>query len=227
MDQLKLYLYDTLLKNVESQKILGLHIDKNLTWKIHIDNLCKEVSKLIGLLWRNKHILPYSCRLLFYKAYILPKIDFCLTIWGKSSQTFLDRIWKLQKRAIRIVCDLPYSEPTRHVFSALKLHNIYERYFYHMCITVFKTLNTDSVPLSELLKYHSYSSYNLRSYSNEMLLYIPFPRKEIYKQSFSYSAPTLWNQLPDKIKITGSLSVFKQLLHNYISSLNVISVASE
>ena len=118
-DQLTLYLYDTLLKNVESQKILGLHIDKNLTWKIHIDNLCKEVSKLIGLLWRNKHILPYSCRLLFYKAYILPKIDFCLTIWGKSSQTFLDRIWKLQKRAIRIVCDLPYSEPTRHVFSAL------------------------------------------------------------------------------------------------------------
>ena len=29
-DQLKLYLYDTLIKNVESQKILGLHIDKNL-----------------------------------------------------------------------------------------------------------------------------------------------------------------------------------------------------
>ena len=50
-DQLKLYLYDARLKNVDSQKVLGLHIDKNLTWKIHIDNLCKEVSKLIGLLW--------------------------------------------------------------------------------------------------------------------------------------------------------------------------------
>ena len=95
-----------------------------------------------------------------------------------------------------------------------------------MCITAFKTLKTDSAPLSELLKYHSYSSYNLRSYSNQRLLYIPFPRKEIYKQSFSYSAPNLWNQLPEKLKITGSLSVFKQLLHNYISSLNVISIAS-
>ena len=41
-----------------------------------------------------------------------------------------------------------------------------------MCITAFKTLYTDSAPLSDLLKHlkhHSYLPYNLRSYSNHFL----------------------------------------------------------
>ena len=30
------------LQSVETQKLLGVHLDKNLTWNIHIDKLCKR-----------------------------------------------------------------------------------------------------------------------------------------------------------------------------------------
>ena len=55
-DQLQLCINGKFLENVSCQKILGVYIDKNLTWKDHINNLCKDISKLVGLLWRNKHL---------------------------------------------------------------------------------------------------------------------------------------------------------------------------
>ena len=69
-DVLSVSVNDALLENVNYYKILGLYIDKNLKWKIHIDHVCNEISKLIGLLWRNKHLLPFffwpSTILFFY-----------------------------------------------------------------------------------------------------------------------------------------------------------------
>jgi hypothetical protein len=185
-DTLNLSLYGTSLENVECQKILGVYIDKNLTWRSHIDCLCNSVSQLIGLLSSKKKCLPYTYRLLFYKSYILPKIDYCITIWGKASHNLLDRIWRLQKRAIRIICNLSFNGATRHFFTQLGIHNIYERYLYQLCVTVYKIINTDDAPLSNLIKLHHHSSYNLRS-RNPHMLHVPFPNKEIFRQSLSYS----------------------------------------
>ena len=217
-DVLSVSVNDALLENVNYYKILGLYIDKNLKWKIHIDHVCNEISKLIGLLWRNKHLLPFFSRQLFYNSFILPKIDYCLPIWGKSSQICLDKIWKLQKRAIRVVCNLPYDEPTHKFFKQLCWHNIYERYFNQVNIMVFTILSTANSPLSHLVTFQTHSSnHNLRSNSNHFLLHVPFPHKEIFKQSLCYAAPVLWNKLPDNIHSASSIFAFKRLLKNFIS----------
>ena len=99
-DKLSLSVNGVFLENVTSHKILGVLIDNNLSWKQHIEHLCVEVSKLIGLLWRNKHLLPYSSRVLFYNSYIQPCIDYCLPIWGKASAIHLDKIWRLKNEQL-------------------------------------------------------------------------------------------------------------------------------
>ena len=50
-DEFKLYLYDSLLPVVTQQKVLGLTIDCNFTWKQHVDLLCNQISSLLGLLY--------------------------------------------------------------------------------------------------------------------------------------------------------------------------------
>ena len=61
--------YGEMLETVCNQKILGLITDNNLNWKPHIDHLHSELYKLIGLLWRNWQVLPFSSKLLFYNSY--------------------------------------------------------------------------------------------------------------------------------------------------------------
>ena len=94
-DSLRVFVRSTLFENVDSQKILI--IDKNLTWKTHIEHIHSRsnLCKLIGLLWRCRYRLPYFSKLLFYHSYIAPKIDYCLPLCGKASHNLLNKIWRL------------------------------------------------------------------------------------------------------------------------------------
>ena len=71
-DLLNVKIHNICLENVANQKILGLIIDNNLSWKPHIDKLHSGLSKFTGLLWRSRLMLPHS--------YVM--IDYCLPIWG-------------------------------------------------------------------------------------------------------------------------------------------------
>ena len=57
---------------------------------------------------------------MYYNAYILPVIDYCLTIWGNASKVQLNIILKLQKSPARIVIDKPYDSPSKaHIWNAI------------------------------------------------------------------------------------------------------------
>ena len=218
-DKLNVSVNGIALQNVNEQKVLGLHIDNSLSWRVHVNNLCNELSKLTGMLWRNRQILPFSSRLLFYNSYILSKIDYCLPIWGNSAKNGLDKIWRLQKRAVRIVCNVPYDTPSSDLFKQLKSMNIYERYFYQVSLNVYKILSLEDSPLKCLVNLQSPSRfYSLRSSSSQFTLNVPFPHKEVFKQSFSYSSAILWNSLPLDIRTSLSLNNFKRLCKNYVLS---------
>ena len=56
-DLLNVKIHNICLENVANQKILGLIIDNNLSWKPHIDKLHSGLSKLTGRLWRSRLML--------------------------------------------------------------------------------------------------------------------------------------------------------------------------
>ena len=85
----------SILKDVTSQEIKGVLTDNNLSWKQHTEHLCVELSKLIGLLWRKKHFLPYSSLVLFHNSYILPVLITVSLSGGKASAIHLGKMWRL------------------------------------------------------------------------------------------------------------------------------------
>ena len=203
------------LDNVSDIKV----IDKNLTWKPHIEHLYSQLYKLIGLLWRNRHMLPKCSKILFYNSFILTKIDYCLPIWGNAAQVHLDKIWRLQKRAIRIIHNVSLDAPTESLFKELHCLNIYQRYFYQICVTTYVMLNTIDSPLRNLVTLQPTARYNLRSDNDNFMLKIPFPHKEIFKSSLSYACASNWNKLPNIIRSSQSLIAFKCSCKKYAISI--------
>ena len=108
-------------------------IDQNLKRKTHIEHIHSDLCKLIGILWRCRYTLPYSSKLLFYHSYIEPKINYCLQLWVKHCHNLLNKLWRLQKRAVRIICNASNDAPTYQSFHNLKILNIYEQCFYITC----------------------------------------------------------------------------------------------
>ena len=85
-----------------------------------------------------------------------------------------------------------------------------------MFFCIFNILKSDDFPLNSLVDMQRQYNYNLRSVNNELSVNIPFPRTELFKQSFSYSSAVSWNSLPSNIRSILSLHIFKRSCKEYI-----------
>ena len=60
-------------------------IDEYLSFKDHIEYLEKKISPKIAVIHRLRHLLPSDCLNKIYLAIIQSIFDYCLTVWGNSS----------------------------------------------------------------------------------------------------------------------------------------------
>ena len=76
-------------------KYLGILIDKNLTWKPHIDLITLKVSKAIGIIARLLRLVPFKTQI--YESLVYPYLSYGLSSWVQASKTYLDKLLVLQK----------------------------------------------------------------------------------------------------------------------------------
>ena len=62
------------VKQVLSQKHLGLILDNKLNFQEHLKNILNKVDKTIGLLQKLKNILPREPLLTIYKSFVRPHL---------------------------------------------------------------------------------------------------------------------------------------------------------
>ena len=205
------------VKTVAYQKVLGINIDKNLSWNIHIDKICSDVSKRISLLRRLDRYLDKDAKLLYYNAYILPIMDYGAIVWGHCNNLNIERICKLQKRAARLILHKPIRYPSNELFKELNWLSFSERVKYLTGVMVYKSLNNLAPSyLSNILLPLSQSSHHVtRAVSNQDLA-VQRHNTELFKQSFTYSSSSVWNSLDTGIKQSLSLKSFKYNLRNHI-----------
>ena len=53
-------------KEINYFKFLGVHIDANISWKVHIDKICTNISRANYLIDKAKKFLPKSGLLTLY-----------------------------------------------------------------------------------------------------------------------------------------------------------------
>ena len=89
---MEIYIDDIKLKEVAGEKLLGVVIDSNLSWNLHIDYLIKKLNTRLCLLKRAKACLAFVCRKLLHDALIKPILEYCCTVWGNCTVGNLQRV---------------------------------------------------------------------------------------------------------------------------------------
>ena len=182
----------------EVNKILGIYVDINLNWTDHIKHLSRKITSSIWLLSKIKKFLSQAHRVQFYKSYIQPRIDFCNIVWGSSSDTNKLKLFKLQKRACRVILDYNVDD-IHEAMKTLKIMSVYDRLYLRKAKFMFKVAN-NMTP--------TYISENFTSRNNGIMLRSstagcfvpPKPRTEYFKHSLRYSGCLVWNSLPQEVK---------------------------
>ena len=101
-----------------------------------------------GLKWllsRIKEYLNIEQRTHFYKTYIQPHIDYCNLVWGGTSQINLERIFRLQKRACKIILDYNIVNIYQSM-EDLKILTVFERLFLRKSKFMFKVDRSETPP---------------------------------------------------------------------------------
>ena len=68
----------TSLECKEYVKNLGVLIDSHLSWKFHIDYVAFKLSKIVGIIARLRHFVPFNTLLSIYQSLMLPYSTFGL-----------------------------------------------------------------------------------------------------------------------------------------------------
>ena len=142
-----IYLDGCKLKRVHEAKFLGITIDENFTFKKHVENVCKLCSRNIGVLSKVKGFLPTNAMYRLYCSLVLPYLNYGLLLWGNANKYHINKVFRLQKRAMRLISNSEYLSPTKPLFEKFNTLNIFDMYTKEVAIFMFKYMN-NMLPVS-------------------------------------------------------------------------------
>ena len=73
------------LQHVSSAKYLGINIQHNLNWGLHIDTITNKASKTLGFFRRILKIGNKKTKETAYKAFVCPILEYSATVWDPHS----------------------------------------------------------------------------------------------------------------------------------------------
>jgi len=213
IDQINIILDGTQLTRVNQTKFLGVIIDENLTWKDHIDGISKTISRNVGVLNKLKHFIPKRILFSLYCTLILPYISYGILLWGATYKIFLDKIFKLQKRAMRIISNSHFRSHSAPIFKNLKVLNVYDMYKIELGVFMYKHFN-DQLPQIFNTYFNKLIDINDRYTRNKNDYQLMKHKTAMASRGVRSSGPRLWNTLSPKIKMSINLKQFKKQFKN-------------
>ena len=202
-----IYLDGCKLTRVHDAKFLGITIDENLTWKKQVENICRTCSRNIGVLNKVKLFLPNSAMYQLYCTLVLPYLNYGLLLWGNVNKFYMNKLFRLQKRALRTISNSSYLCPTKPLFKKYNVLNIFDMYSKEVAIFMFKYKNS-MLPRS----FDGYFTTNqdIHSYNTRNKGDFNIPKRKRKLDSVFTCGQKLWNDLSINLKQAKSLSQFKR-----------------
>ena len=86
------------IKRVKIVNFLGLLLDEHLSWKYHLSELSKKLARTCGMFFKIRNLLPLDVLICLYNALFLSFLRYGLIVWGQTYSSYIDQIFKLQKK---------------------------------------------------------------------------------------------------------------------------------
>ena len=82
LDNIDIKINNDSVIRVNNIKFLGVILDENLTWKLHLNQLCVRVSQITGIIHKTRDNLNNESLKLIYNSTVYPLLLYCSAIWG-------------------------------------------------------------------------------------------------------------------------------------------------
>jgi len=207
---------DAIIKPSPYVKNLGIYMDQNLLFDIHVDEMSKKVYGILMFLNRIKDRFHNTIRITVVQSLVLSLINYCSKVWGMTTKSQLERVQRLQNFAAKVAVGgaRKYDHVTP-IFSKLEWMKIEQKVSYDICITVFKILKQQ---LPEWLFYLPTvgAVQSLQTTRQANNLFVPRTKTDMGAKTFIVQGPNIWNSIPHHVRDSPSVHIFKDKLKKYL-----------
>ena len=231
------------IRESKSEKLLGLTVNNELTWKEYLygedwrpekenlPGLIPLLSQRVGMLSRLAKIVPKKRFNTLCNGIFNSKLIYCLqvvgNVWGfgldetaRRSSSFrkedLRKLQVLQNKVARLSTAMKQGTPTRELLAKAKMMSVHQLVGYHTLLTVQKTV-TNRKPD------YIYSRLSLQETVNDGVVAWRQVNKvrvdqrlTIAREAFMYRGGLLWNSLPVNLRMIGNSAKFKGAVKSWI-----------
>ena len=201
----KLYLHNTPIVNVNKHKHIGLWLEENLGWHVHVHDICTKAQHRLNYLKQLKFRISRNTLEKIYFTFLGPILEYGDVVLLGASHSDLRKIDSIQVEAMRLVFGAPFRSNISLLYNELGWQKLSDRREHHVLVMMFKIMNgscpTQLRDLIPPVVGHTIP-YRLRNSNNY----------SIPKDSFIPIGIKLWNQLDHSLKSSTTLSSFKYKL---------------
>ena len=151
------------IRNEDSVKLLGIHLNNDLNFDYHVNQLCKKASKKLNALARIAKYMDINKRRMPMKAFVSSQFSYCPLIWMFHSRKMEHRINSIHKRALKLVYqdspDLTFQE----LLAKDKSVSVHQKILQLLATEIFKSKTGMSPELMNDILHFVERPYNLRS----------------------------------------------------------------
>lgn len=208
----------------ESAKIkyLGMILDQTLSWKHHIFELRKKLSRAIGILYKMKTCnCPQNILVSLYYSLFHSHMGYGICLYGLADQQYTSKIILLQKRAIRLITNSAFTAHTKPLFDDLKILNFSKTIEFQFSLLMWEN-DHGNLPkcFSEYFKKSSdVHKHCTRSSTENKLSQNMLVNTETHgKRMFKFIGPRIFNNIVnlDFFKKCKSKSQFKTKMKDFL-----------
>ena len=196
------------LEIVPSVKLLGIQIDSQLNFNMHINNICKSAANQLNALISLNCFLGIDEKKVLVNSFVLSNFNYCPLVWFISSTKSWKKIENLQQRALRFLLNDYESSYEKLLEKSDKSTIIYN-------LEVFKTIyELNPSFMNDLFQLRESN----RPVREKYRLNLNVPKTNQVRfgtKSLRNLTSKIWNSLPPNIKSVDNLNSFKALIKNW------------
>ena len=198
---LKLVLNGKKLYPSSSVKYLGIRIDSNLNWKDHSNLIAIKLNKANSILSKLRYYVNSQTLKSIYYSLFESYFNYAMIVWAQNINSS-NRLFLLQKKAIRIINFAPHLSHTNPLFSSSKIIKFYDKISIENTFFISKYLFgfLPSIFNDWFELCSSSHNYILRSCDLGILKVPNFRTKSHGRFSFRINSIYTWNILQRQIK---------------------------
>ena len=190
--------------------LLGVTIDKKLTFKQHVENLCRKAQYKLHGLRRIRKFLTIEKAKMLGNAFIDSQFNYAPLLWMFCRKTIYSKIEKIHHRTLKVIYQS--NDTYENLLLQSNTVSVHQRHLRFLMIEIYKNILQLNPQFMWSFFTHKDIPYNLRK---GPILGLPKTHSFYYgTNAIHFRGFLIWNNLPAVVKVSNSLFEFKNKIKN-------------